>query len=222
MKSKFSPTLYDAKVNYNLVYLFLSQIHCVENWLDSDCSWIWWQEEASTVFSCNFELTLRWKWERDCGKWQMRLGRAIKEVICHHRVAHALWAGAKGGWAVGGTFPQYLGKRRGLGMQLTWTWLTPLTCQSGQKCVLDICWPVWLSLAVYMSICLSYYNLKKNSISFIHFHRHVSLHMAETNLLYRRFIKHYTYKSPSSTLCSSAWYVLPVLEFLTNRRLHYI
>lgn len=73
-----------------------------------------------------------------------------------------------------------------------------------------------------------YISIKRNislflNIYHLHFCPRVCLCAAERNLFYGRFIRYYTYKSSSSSMpCCSAWYVLPVLEFLTDRRLNYI
>lgn len=67
----------------------------------------------------------------------MRLGRAIEGVMCHHGVTHGLWRGRRrsGGGSAGGLPPSHTTWRDGgLGMRITATWLTPLTCQCGHKC----------------------------------------------------------------------------------------
>lgn len=95
--------------------------------------------------------------EWDCGKWQMRLGRAIEGVICHHGVTHGLWRGSRGS---GG-----LGRRRARlptlpGETEAWECGSPRPdwLHSPVSVVIsvarDLCWPVWLALSCHMGMCL--------------------------------------------------------------------
>lgn len=138
----------------------------------------------------------------------MRLGRAIEEVICHHGVAHALWAGGRRQGVASTSHTTWWDGA--LGMQLTLGQLTPLTCQCARKCVLDLCWPVvWLNLFCYMrpapemwfiSTKISLYTNK-----FIHdFCHHLFLCVMKTTSFFCRINKLHTYKSSPSKPHSSA------------------
>lgn len=143
--------------------------------------------------------------------------------------------------------PRGGGRRRGgLGVQPSHT--IPGEPRPGNAANLDLTdsthLSVWFISAFWVYVgssgwlcpptCLSYYNLPKTVpamqyISIKHFifseyllcHLHSHLQRKQTSCC--RFIRYYTYKSsPSSMPFSSAWYVLPVLEFLADRRLHCI
>ena len=109
---------------------FLSQIHCAE----TDWTPVWWQQEASTVLSCNFGLTLRWKWER--GLWEMT--DAAREGHWRgHMSSRGRTRPLSKGWGGAGSHTTW--RDEAWEMQLTWTRLTPLTCQSGHdECALDL------------------------------------------------------------------------------------
>ena len=178
---------------------FLSQIHCAE----TDWTPVWWQQEASTVLSCNFGLTLRWKWER--GLWEMT--DAAREGHWRgHMSSRGRTRPLSKGW--GGGIPHYL-ERRGLG--------NAANLDSTDSAHLSV-WPWWvcpgfIRPSYHRTVPAKCFSSTKHFAFSKYFLYHP--HIVENKLLYCGFIRYYTYKSLKlSVPCSSVWCVLPALECL--------